>query len=119
MSSAPETRPSLLIRLADRADEAAWREFAQIYTPLIQRLARRKGLQPADADDLAQQVLTAVCRAIDRWQVDPQRGRFRTWLFRIAQNLMINALTRRAPDRGAGDTDMLVRFHEQPAPEGP
>src|SRR3954463_16676220 len=32
MSPSPETRPSLLVRLADRGDQAAWTEFAQIYT---------------------------------------------------------------------------------------
>ena len=74
MSPSPETRPSLLVRLADRDDQAAWLEFAQVYTPVIQRLALRRGLQPADADDLTQQVLTAVSKAIGRWQTDPTRA---------------------------------------------
>ena len=33
MSSAPETRPSLLIRVRDPADQAAWREFVEITGP--------------------------------------------------------------------------------------
>ena len=60
MSPSPETRPSLLLRLVDRADQEAWREFAQIYTPVVYRLALSKGLQHADAEDQAQQVLAAV-----------------------------------------------------------
>jgi RNA polymerase sigma factor (sigma-70 family) len=119
MSPSPETRPSLLLRLADRADQAAWNEFAQIYAPVIHRLARRRGLQHADADDLTQQVLAAVAKAIDRWQFDPERGSFRTWLHTIARNLIINALTRKAPDRAAGDTATLLHLNEQPAAEGP
>ncbi len=119
MSPSPETRPSLLVRLADRADQAAWMEFAQVYTPVIQRLALRRGLQPADADDLAQQVLTAVSKAIDRWQTDPTRARFRTWLHRIATNFIINALTRAAPDRAAGDTGVLNQLNHLPAADGP
>jgi RNA polymerase sigma-70 factor (ECF subfamily) len=78
----------------------------------------RKGLQHADAEDLAQQVLTAVSKAIDRWQTDPTRAKFRTWLHRIAQNLIINALTRAAPDRAAGDSVTLDRLH-QAAADGP
>jgi RNA polymerase sigma-70 factor, ECF subfamily len=117
MSISPETRPSLLVRLADRGDEAAWFEFAQIYTPVVKRLARRKGMQAADADDLAQQVLTAVSKSIERWQVDPERGHFRTWLYRVTQNLIINAFTRRVPDRGAGDSDVSQQLYERAAPD--
>ena len=116
MSPSPETRNSLLVRLADRADQQAWHEFAQIYMPVVYRLAVRKGLQHADAEDLAQQVLTAVSKAIDRWQVDPERAKFRTWLHRIAQNLIINALTRAKPDRGSGDTRTLEHLGHQAAP---
>lgn len=119
MSPAPETRPSLLLRLADRADQVAWNEFAMIYAPVIHRLALRRGLQHADADDLTQQVLTAVAKAIDRWQVDPARGSFRTWLHTIARNLIINALTRAAPDRATGHAATQLHLHTIPAPDGP
>ena len=118
MSPSPETRNSLLVRLTDRADQAAWHEFAQIYMPVVYRLALRKGLQHADAEDLAQQVLTAVSKAIDRWQTDPTRAKFRTWLHRIAQNAIINALSRAKPDRGSGDTRTLENLVHQPAPNG-
>jgi RNA polymerase sigma factor (sigma-70 family) len=116
----PQTRSSLIARLKDRSDQAAWAEFVEVYQPVIYRFACRKGLQHADAEDLVQQALSAVAGAVDRWQPDPARGRFRTWLHRIAQNLIINMLTRRAPDRAAGaglSHDLLTRM-EAP-PEGP
>jgi RNA polymerase sigma-70 factor (ECF subfamily) len=115
----PETRASLIVRLKGRADQEAWREFVEIYRPVVCRLARRKGFQPADADDLAQQVLSAVAAAVGRWEPDPRRGRFRSWLHRIAHNLIVNALTRRAPDRAAGDTAAHDLLDRQPAAEGP
>jgi RNA polymerase sigma-70 factor (ECF subfamily) len=102
MNPSPDTRPSLLLRLADRADQTAWHEFAKIYTPVVYRLAIRRGLQHADAEDLSQQVLTSVAKAIDRWQSDPTRAKFRTWLHRVAQNQIINALSRAAPDKAIG-----------------
>lgn len=70
----------------------------------MQRLALAKGLQHADAEDVAQQVFGSVARAVDRWQPDAERARFRTWLTTIARNAIVNALSRRAPDRASGDT---------------
>lgn len=119
MSPSPETRPSLLVRLIDRTDQEAWHEFAQIYGPVVYRLALRKGMQHSDAEDLAQQVLTAVSKAIDRWQIDPARAKFRTWLHRIAHNLIINALTRGARDRATGSAGSLEQLLQQPASDGP
>jgi RNA polymerase sigma-70 factor (ECF subfamily) len=57
----PDTRPCLLLRVRDANDADAWDEFAGICQPVIIRLARIKGMQAADADDLSQQVLSAGC----------------------------------------------------------
>jgi RNA polymerase sigma factor (sigma-70 family) len=115
MDESTSTRPSLLIRLRDAGDELAWSEFMEIYGPLVYRLAKRRGLQEADAQDLAQEVFRAVARAIERYDPDPARGSFRGWLSRIANNLIINLLSaqRRHP-RGTGDTDMQRMMEDQP-----
>ena len=64
-SPVPDTRDSLILRLPDRRDVEAWDEFALIYQPLVYRLARAKGLQDADAQEIVQEVLVAVSRAVD------------------------------------------------------
>jgi RNA polymerase sigma factor (sigma-70 family) len=119
VSDYPETRASLIVRLQADDDQAAWAEFVEIYRPVVYRLARRKGLQDADADDLVQQVLAAVAGAVRRWQPDAERGRFRAWLNRIAHNRIVNALTRRTPDRAAGGLAVAELLADRPAPDGP
>jgi RNA polymerase sigma factor (sigma-70 family) len=119
MAAAPTTHPSLLIRLRDPRDEQAWCEFTEIYGPLVYQLARYRGLQDADAQDLAQDVFRAVARNIDRYDPDPARGSFRSWLSRITRNLIINwlAAERRHP-RGTGETDIERLFEQQPDTSG-
>src|SRR5262245_45259633 len=119
MNATPETRASLLIRVRDPADQAAWHEFVEIYRPVILRLARRKGMQEADADDIAQEVLVAVAKAVEQREHDPKRAKFRTWLHRVAHNAILNALTRRRPDRSSGDSALLVVLKQHESHTGP
>jgi RNA polymerase sigma-70 factor (ECF subfamily) len=85
----------LILRLRDAADVAAWDEWVAIYGPLVYRMALRQGLQPADADDVVQQVFSAVAQSVGQWVEQPQRGRFRGWLLGIARNTALNTLNRR------------------------
>ncbi len=96
MANFPDTRISLILRLAGPADVQAWEEFAAIYGPTLYRLAVRRGLQSADAEDVAQEILFAVARAIERFEPDASRARFRTWLSRIARNLLTDFCAGRA-----------------------
>ena len=95
MNQIPDTRVSLILRLADEADAHAWNEFVAIYQPFVYRFARRKGLQDSDAVELVQEVLIAITKSIKKWRPDPDRAKFRTWLFRIAKFNLIRLMRKR------------------------
>lgn len=92
----PETRASLILRLRNLDDVAAWDEFADVYGRVVFRVGRNRGLQPADAENLVQEVLFAVARSVAQWLERNDRGRFRAWLLRIARNEATDIVTSRA-----------------------
>jgi RNA polymerase sigma-70 factor (ECF subfamily) len=115
----PETRDSLLAQVRVAANREAWDDFVQTYRPVIYRLARRRGLQDADAEDLAQRVLVAVASAIGSYEKSNGSTRFRHWLSRVVRNAILNALSRQPPDRAAGSTSVqeLLAEHAVADPE--
>jgi RNA polymerase sigma-70 factor (ECF subfamily) len=89
-----ETRVSLLYRLRDPGDQAAWAEFVARYEPLLFSYVRKKGVSPSDEGDVVQHVLMNVLRAMRTFELDKAQGRFRTWLYRVTVNA-VNDLGRR------------------------
>ena len=78
------TSASLLGRLgADPKDAAAWSEFVRRYGRKILLWCQQWNLQPADAEDVTQNVLLLVARQMSSFRYDPQRS-FRAWLKTIA-----------------------------------
>src|SRR6185436_5157519 len=105
VDESPLTRASLLVQIRDGSNHAAWREFVNLYGPVVYGFARKRGLQDADAADLMQDVLRSVSAAIGRLDYDRNQGSFRGWLFTITRNKVFNFLSaRRIRPQGSGDT---------------
>ncbi len=111
----PETSQSLIARVKDLKDAAAWAEFLGIYRPVVYRMARRRGMQDADAQDVTQQVLVAVSRAVGDWQSGSNRPPFRAWLVTITRNAVAKAISRPRRDAGTGSTTVMQLLNAQPA----
>jgi RNA polymerase sigma factor (sigma-70 family) len=118
VAESPTTQPSLLVRIRDAQDQDAWRQFVQLYGPVVYAYGRTHGLQDADAADLLQEVLAAVNAAARRLDYDPRRGSFRGWLFTVAHHKLHDLRARRGRHgQGSGDTGVQEWLAAQPAPE--
>jgi RNA polymerase sigma-70 factor (ECF subfamily) len=111
----PDTSHSLIARVKDLADGAAWTEFLGIYRPVVYRLARKRGMQDADAQDVTQRVLLSVSQAIDGWKPGPNGSPFRAWLVTVTRNAITKALSRSLPDVGAGASSVMELLDALPA----
>ena len=107
MESAAQTSPSLLARLGGNVtDAAAWDEFVRRYGVRVLGWCRHWGLQPADAEDVCQDVLLKVARQMRTFRYEPGKS-FRGWLKAVARSAWCDWLeARRRAAVGTGDTDM-------------
>lgn len=92
----PETRYSLIARLASREHVAAWDEFSSTYETAIVRYCRSRGLQDADAVEVAQEVLLAVHQTAGNWVPTGRIGSFRAWLFETARRASLKSIRQRS-----------------------
>ena len=117
MDELPSTHASLLLRIHDADDRPAWRQFVTVYTPLVYRYCRGRGLQDCDAADVSQDVMAAVASAIRGFDYDRKRGTFRGWLFTVTRSKLNDYFARRQrhpPATGASGVQKILS--EVPSP---
>ncbi len=110
------TRPSLLLRIRDRGDVAAWHLFDALYRPMLERFAQARGLSPADAEDVAQHCLAQIAEHIGEFAYDPARGRFKGWLRTLVNNRIRNLIRDRHEEQ-ADTQDFQSPQTREAAPE--
>ena len=80
------TPVSLLERLRQPGDEAAWGRFVRLYTPLLFHWLRGTGISEDDAADLVQDVLLVLVKRLPEFQYDRSQS-FHRWLYAVTLNL--------------------------------
>jgi RNA polymerase sigma-70 factor (ECF subfamily) len=90
------TSPTLLGGVSDLRNDEAWRGFLALYKPLILADFRRLGLQPRYFDDLYQEVVSKLVRAMPGFVYDPSK-RFRGWLKTLVKHEVFGFYRRRGP----------------------
>lgn len=114
MTEFPDTRDSLIAALYSADNREAWEQFVVLYRPIIYRMARKRGLQNADAQDLTQAILAKVAAAIGQYESKPDGPPFRHWLRKVSKNTILTALARTPQDRGVGGSEVHERLNREP-----
>src|SRR3954471_8016271 len=98
-----QTRQSLIRRLKDLDDQSSWQQFFDLYWRLIYGTARKAGLSDAESQDVVQETILTVTKKIQAFEVNPDRGSFRSWLMNITRWRITDQFRKRSPDyNGSG-----------------
>ena len=113
------TSLSLLEALRQSPDTPEWGRFVRLYEPLLKHWAASQKFAPQYIDDLAQEVLIKLLKALPEYEKSPG-GSFRSWLFRLTVNtghdFRRRVATRKLPDAaglsGAEEESPLVEMEK-------
>jgi RNA polymerase sigma-70 factor (ECF subfamily) len=94
------TPSSLIVGIRNR-EAAAWQRFNVVFGSLIYGWLRRKGLQPADAADVVQEVQRSVLLSIDSFRRDRPADSFQGWVWTITQSRLADHFRQRKKEQPA------------------
>lgn len=92
-----KTSSRVLARVKNPRDDLGWRDFVDIYDPLLYRYARLRGLGHEDAREVVQECFVLLVRELPRFNYSRAKGSFKGWLRRIANNKIHDMFKRRRP----------------------
>jgi RNA polymerase sigma-70 factor (ECF subfamily) len=109
------TTSTSLLDLLRASDEDGWRQFTELYGPLIYSWCRFSKLGPEDSADIMQDVFRAVLVHAAEFRKDAKVGSFRGWLWTITRNKVRDHYKIRAGKAQAtGGSSVHRRLLDQP-----
>ena len=89
------TTSSSMLRGVQAGSEDAWRAFYQKYAKMIRFIGQKQGLDTHECDDLMIDVMTVFWKKMDLFIYDRERGKFRSYLGRIANFCAMRRFTKK------------------------
>lgn len=89
------TRRSLLSRLKHWEDQKSWQDFYDIHAGLIYGAAVGAGMTETEAEDVVQETVVAVAKALPRFEYRPEKCSFKSWLHSITKRKVADQFRRR------------------------
>lgn len=90
------TRQSLLSRLRDWDDQESWRDFFKLYGKLLHRMARERGLNEQECQEVVQETVIAVAKNMPGFRYQPERCSFKSFLRHLLEKKVADTYRRRA-----------------------
>jgi RNA polymerase sigma factor (sigma-70 family) len=80
-----QTRTTLLHRLKNWQDQSSWQEFFDNYWRLIYGVARKAGLNDAEAQDVVQETMISLAKNMPAFKYNRDAGSFKGWLLKLTR----------------------------------
>jgi RNA polymerase sigma-70 factor, ECF subfamily len=108
-------RRSTLLRLTANGDQRAFAELYDLVAPEVFGLIRKVLRDPAQSQEVAQEVMVEVWRSATRF--DPERGNARTWIMTIAHRRAVDRVRAEQSYRDRGERharlEIVDRDHQE------
>lgn len=107
-AAAPDAELAGLLDAAAAGDEDAWRVLVDLYARRVFALCRSRCGRSDVAEEITQSVFATVATKLTTGQYT-ERGRFESWLFRVAMNRVRDEMRRTRRHAEPMDPDVLGR----------
>ena len=97
----PEHRIQLTLAGAAKGDASAWQQIVKNYAPRVFALILSRAHDPELAEEITQATFVKVVKYLPAYK---EQGRFDSWLFQIASNLLRDEMRRRKRQAKTIDT---------------
>ena len=87
---------TLLNKLCEDPSSVLWEEFYRIYRPIILRYAQKQSLDAGACEDVLPETMVSFFKHLQRdaFAYNPERGRFRNFLFTVVHRKVLDARRR-------------------------
>ncbi len=92
------TTDSSLLRHVQQGNEDAWNRFYQKYIGMIHSIGKKRRLTPEERDELMIDVMTIFWRKMEHFIYDRNRGKFRSYLGKIADYCAMQIFSKKEDD---------------------
>ena len=87
-----------LLRHVQQGNEDAWNRFYQKYIGMIHSIGKKRRLTPEERDELMIDVMTIFWRKMEHFIYDRNRGKFRSYLGKIADYCAMQIFSKKEDD---------------------